>query len=76
MAKLHYWVSLGDGGARTIRAKSFEGVQHILNGYRDEPELYDRFSAPEKVCVEYNDAFDLLNMCLDGEIDEYALVFS
>ena len=61
MAKLTYWVAPCKRDSRTysIRAKTRKEVLKVLEGYG--PEDYE---TPVKETVIYDDAFDLLQMCL------------
>ena len=61
MAKLTYWVApcKRDSSAYSIRAKTRKEVLKVLEEYN--PQDYE---TPVKETVFYNDAFDLLQICL------------
>lgn len=61
MAKVTYWVApcKKDSSAYSIRAKTRKEVLRVLEEY--SPEDYE---TPVKETVIYDDAFDLLQMCL------------
>ena len=62
--KLTYWVatSLNDHWCYSLRAKTKKEVLAMLANYTASD-----FSEPKKVTVEYDDAFDLMAQCIDGE---------
>jgi hypothetical protein len=61
MAKLTYWVASckRDSSVYSIRAKTRKEVLKVLEEYN--PQDYE---APVKETVIYDDAFDLLKLCL------------
>jgi hypothetical protein len=63
--KLTYWVatSNNDHSCYNIRAKT---KKEVLAQIADHYVASD-FSEPKKVTVEYDDAFDLVMQCIDGE---------
>ena len=62
--KLTYWVatSTDDHFCYNIRAKTKKEVLAQMSNYNASD-----FSEPKKVTVEYDDAFDLVMQCIDGE---------
>jgi hypothetical protein len=63
--KLTYWVAncLNDHWCYSIRKKTKKEVVAEIAAYY-KPENY---SQPKKVTIEYDDAFDLMAQCIDGE---------
>lgn len=62
--KLTYWVAncTNDHSCYNIRAKTKKEVLAMMANYTATD-----FSAPKKVTVEFNDSFDLMLQCIDGE---------
>jgi len=62
--KLSYWVATQykDSQCYNIRAKTKKEVVAILNSGEYRPSDYD---FPKKVTVEYRDAFDLMEQCMN-----------
>ncbi len=58
--KLTYWKAqcLTDADCYSIRAKTRKEVKAELEGRHPED-----FDAPEKITIEYNNAFDLMLLC-------------
>jgi hypothetical protein len=63
--KLTYWVatSLNDHWCYSIRKKTKKELVAELAEHYTKTD----FSEPKKVTVEYDDAFDLMLQCIDGE---------
>ena len=70
MPKLTYWVApcLTDSRAYNIRARTRKEAKALRDDSRDGAK---HFGQPQKIEIDYTDAFDLLRLCLDeGSIYE------
>jgi len=63
--KLTYWVAtcLNDHPCYSIRKKTKKEVVAEIAAHYNPAD----YSEPKKVTVEYDDAFDLMSQCIDGE---------
>lgn len=63
--KLTYWIAKDerDHKCYSIRRKTKKAVQEALAEQWNSGD----YSEPRKVVIEYDDGFDLMMQCLDGE---------
>lgn len=63
--KLTYWIAecLDDSHAYNIRAKTRKAV--VAELAEKEGEIREGYGPPKKVTVEYQDAFDLMDQCMN-----------
>ncbi len=65
MAKLTYWIAhtKTDSDVYSVRAKTRKEVKTQVAAMWNSEE----YSAPNKVTIEYKDAFDLMHLCISTE---------